>query len=85
MIEKSKLFVFTLLMFSCVGLAFLPVSSAYAACPDGITSYWKLDEATPLAPGGTYTDFVNDNDGKGAANPDAVAGRVNGGAARSFF
>ena len=78
MMKKAKIFVLILLMFSCVGLTFLPASSGYAAWPDRITSYWKLDEATPLAPGGTYTDFVNDNDGKGAANPDAVAGRVNG-------
>ena len=78
MMEKSKIFVFTLLMFSSVSLIFLPVGSADAACPDGITSYWKLDEATPAPPGGTYTDFVNDNDGTGAANPTAAAGIVNG-------
>jgi hypothetical protein len=78
MMKKSKIFVFALLMFSFVSLTFLPVDSAYAACPDGITSYWKLDEPTPGAPGGTYTDFIDDNDGTGAANPTAVAGRVNG-------
>ena len=74
MMEKSKIFVFTLIMFISAGLIFLPAGSADAACPDGIASYWKLDEAN----GPTYEDFASDNDGSGANSPTAVAGRVNG-------
>ena len=50
-----------------------------ATCPDGISSYWKLDELTPADPGGTYADFISDNDGTGSANPGATTdGIING-------
>ena len=63
------------MMLIILGLTFQPAISTYAACPDGISSYWKLDEVTP----GTYVDFIKDNNGTGNANPTADAdGTVNG-------
>ena len=46
--------------------------------PDDIISLWPLDEGDPAAPGGTYADAFDGNDGTGNANPTATNGRVNG-------
>jgi hypothetical protein len=72
--KKSKFNVFTFMMLIILCLTFQPAISAYAACPDTISSYWKLDEAD----GPTYADFIKDNDGTGTVNPTAAAGIVNG-------
>jgi hypothetical protein len=72
--KKSKFNVFTFMMLIILCLTFQPAISAYAACPDAISSYWKLDEAD----GPTYADFIKDNDGTGTVNPTAAAGIVNG-------
>ena len=72
--KKSKFNVFIFMMLTALGLTFQPAISTYAACPDDISSYWKLDELTP----GTYVDFIKDNDGTGNDNPTAVAGQING-------
>ena len=44
--KKSKFNVFTFMMLIILGLTFQPAISTYAACPDDIFSYWKLDEPT---------------------------------------
>ena len=75
---RSRFNPFISMMLLVIGLAFIAVMPADAACPDDIVSYWKLDESTPGAPNGTYEDFVRDNDGTGNANPTGVAGNVNG-------
>ncbi|MBC2710754.1 MAG: LamG domain-containing protein [Desulfosarcina sp.] len=59
-------------------LAFQPAISTYAACPDDIFAYWKLDEPTPGAPNGTYADIIKDNAGTGNVNPTAATGIING-------
>ena len=75
MMYKWRASLFTFLMIGTLGLVFFATSSAYAACPEGMISYWKLDETTP----GTYEDFFNGNDGTGNANPTATTdGVVNG-------
>ena len=74
MMYKWKVSLFVFFLVGTLGVAFLPASPAHATCPDGMTSYWKLDETTP----GTYVDTFNGNDGAGAADPAAVAGQVNG-------
>ena len=65
-------------MLIILSLTFQPAISAYAACPDDIFSYWKLDETT-----GPYFDFIKDNDGTGGTGnppnpPTAAAGIVIG-------
>ena len=65
--KKSKRNVFTFMMLITLSLTFQPAISTFAACPEDISSYWKLDETTP----GTYEDFIKDNDGTGNANPAA--------------
>lgn len=73
MMHKWKVSLF--LMVGALGLIFLTTGAAYAACPDGITNYWKLDETS----GTTYEDFINGNDGEDAATgPDPANGTVNG-------
>ena len=74
MMYKRKVSLF--LLVGALGLVFLTTSVANAACPDGMTSYWKLDEIAA----GTYEDFINGNDGTGGtANPTPATGIVNGG------
>ena len=76
--KRAKFNVVACMMLMILGLTFQPSISTYAACPDQISSYWKLDEPTPTDPNGTYVDFVKDNDGTGNANPTAATGIVNG-------
>ena len=62
-----------------IGLGFQPAISSFAACPDDIILYLKLDESNPPdAANDNYADFIGDNDGLGAANPTATTGIVNG-------
>ena len=77
MMYKWRVSLFTLLLVGALGLIFFTTGSAFAACPEGMISYWKLDEGT-LLPGGTYEDSFNANDGTGSANPTAAAGIVGG-------
>ena len=72
--KKSKFNVFTFMMLIITGLTFQPFISTYAACPDDITGYWKLDETTA----GTYADFINGKDGTGNVDPTPATGMVNG-------
>ena len=72
---KLKRNVFIFMMLITLSLIFQPAISTFAACPEDISSYWKLDETTP----GTYEDFIKDNDGTGNDNPAADSdGIVNG-------
>jgi PKD repeat protein len=79
MMHKWRASLFTFLLIGAMGLVFLVTNTTYAACPEGMTSYWKLDESTPTDPGGTYEDSFNNNDGTGNVNPTATTdGVVNG-------
>ena len=69
--KGSKCNGFTFMMLIILGLTFQSAVSTYAACPDDIFAYWKLDEPTPDAPNGTYADFIKDNAGTGNVNPTA--------------
>ena len=74
MMYKKRVSLFTLLLVGVLGLVFFTTGSAYAACEDGITNYWKLDDPAD----GPYVDFIDGNNGTGAVAPSAVAGQVNG-------
>ena len=65
-------------MLISAGFTFLTANLTFAAYPDGVISHWKLDEATPDAPNGSYEDSFNRNDGTGDINPSATSGIVNG-------
>ena len=69
MMYKRKVSLF--LLVGALSLVFLVTSSAYAACLDGMTSYWKLEEA-----GSPYADSFDGNDGTGVGTVTQVAGRV---------
>ena len=69
---KNKLKSFAI--FGALLMICLPTASSHAACPDGITSYWKLNETA----GPTYNDVVGENDGTGNSNPTAAGGTVGG-------
>lgn len=61
-----------------LSLVFVTMSPVSAACPDGLTSYWMLEED-----GGPYTDSVDDNTGQvGTAAPTQTPGIV--GSAQQF-
>jgi hypothetical protein len=76
MTKKPTLFVFLVLLATCLGVG--AVTSVQAACPDGsvvgLTSYWTLDELVT----GTYGDSVDSNHGVGAVSPVPGTGIVNG-------
>ncbi|MBC2709783.1 MAG: LamG domain-containing protein [Desulfosarcina sp.] len=77
MMKKSKAIGFSLVVMTVIGFTFLVTGAAFAACPDNIAAYWKLDETT----GSPYTDFISDNDGSvatGKVAPTAGTGTVNG-------
>ena len=76
--KYSKFRGFTFMIVIILSFAFQPAISTYAACPDDIFAYWKLDEPTPGAPNGTYADIIKDNAGTGNVNPTAATGTVNG-------
>ncbi len=76
--KKAKTTIFSFIVMTVVGFSFVMTSASFAACPADIAAYWKLDEAA----GPTYADFIGDNDGTGAVDPDAATGKVNG--AQSF-
>ncbi len=60
-------------LIACVlGLVFLSTTSARADCPEGLTSYWTLDETS----GSTYVDLVNRKDGVGNESPTPANGLV---------
>ncbi len=74
MLCKLRVCLFVLIL-SVSGLVFLTTTPANAECPEGMISYWILDETS----GDTYEDFVNGNDGVGNASPTSVSeGKVNG-------
>ena len=68
----------TLMVVIFLGLTFQLAASTYAACPEDIFAYWKMDEPTPGAANGTYADSIKDNAGTGNVNPTAASGIVNG-------
>jgi hypothetical protein len=78
--KKSKSFMLSLVLIMVAGFTLLATVPGFAACPENIAAYWKLDETT----GSNYSDFIGDNDGAGGAVPPAIAptpvaaGRVNG-------
>ena len=55
MMKKSKMFLLSLMLVTVAGFTFIVTSTGLAACPDGITAYWKLDN--------DYLDFIKGNDG----------------------
>ncbi len=67
-----KRYKFELVIVIALGLTCLPAFLTHAACPDGITSYWKLDESA----GPTYEDFIGVNGGTGNASPTAAGGTI---------
>ena len=78
MLKRAKFFLFIFVTFITMDFIFLTANSTFAAYPDGVISHWKLDEAPPGAPNGTYEDSFNGNDGTGDLNPTAAIGIVNG-------
>ena len=80
MMKKSKMLMVSLVVMTVAGLTFLATGSGFAACPDDITNYWKLDETS----GSSYADFIggNNGDSTGMDPTFVVAGKVNG--ARDF-
>ena len=71
---RSAPFLALFCVFLASGFFLLTVNLTYAACPDGIISYWKLEED-----GGPYADSINANDGNGSLAPTFTTnGIVNG-------
>jgi hypothetical protein len=70
MMKKLKTFMLGLILITVAGFTFLVTGAAFAACPDGISAYWKMDN--------NFEDFIGDNDGTGNDAPTAVTGTVNG-------
>ena len=76
--KKSKVFILSLSVMIVVGFTFLVTGTSFAACPNNITAYWKLDETS----GSAYEDFIGDNDGApnaaAAPTPDSDINSING-------
>jgi len=74
MMKKTNSFVFGLIVLTVASFTLLGAAAGFAACPDDIVNYWKLDEAA--AP---FADFIGDADGASdPADPGPVAGIVDG-------
>ena len=80
--KKMRVFLFSLFLTGMAAMFTLTVTGlAMAACPDGITGYWKLDETS----GSTFADFIGGNGAvvpEGANGPDPAAGILINGAQR---
>ncbi len=63
--KKSKMVLFCLILMTVAGFTFIVTSTGLAACPNGITAYWKLDN--------DYLDFIKGNDGTVVAPSTAPA------------
>ena len=74
MMKSSKTFLLGLVFVVVAGVSFIVTPTGFAACPDDIVSYWKLDNSVA---GGGYVDFINGNHGTGAGSLAAAAGIVN--------
>ena len=61
--KKMKNFILSFLAMMIASFFFM--DEGFATCPDGISTYWKLDETV----GSTYMDFIGDNDGTGNDDP----------------
>ena len=63
-------------IFAVVGVLFFTVNLAHAVCPEGLISYWKLEEVA----GPDYDDSIDGNDGTGNTDPTFNANGLVGGA-----
>jgi len=72
--QKWRNNIFSVLIVSLLGVILLVTSSAYAGCPNGITSLWTLDEDS----GNSFEDAINGINGSGALSPSPTAGKANG-------
>ena len=70
---KTKTFMFSLVMITITGLTLLLSSQGFAACPDDIVAFWKLDK---LNPGGNYLDSINNLNGVGDGSLGTTSGVV---------
>ena len=76
--KKSKFNVFTFMMLIILGLTFQPAISTYAACPDDIFSYWKLDESTPVPAVAPMRTLSRTTMGRGVPIPPQPPGKSMG-------
>ena len=65
--KKTKMSLFCLVGFAVAALALLATTPGFAACPEDIVAYWKLNETS----GSSYADFIKGNDGTGNEAPEA--------------
>ena len=77
--KKSRVFMVSFVLMAIAGLICFSAGAALAACPDGLSAHWGLDETA----GPDYSDAIGLNDGTGVAadtaSPTATtAGRVGG-------